>query len=121
VSTDGATKTFQKFPLGKNDEGITLPVMRRPVHRSRSQIQRTPVRLLRRVEPARTIVRSKRIHARRDVAHPTDLPAAAFGGVQPNAYVDYERVLTAEGGIRITYALASHHLAGFCLERRDRF
>jgi len=73
---------------------IMLPAMRRPIHLPQTKLTRTPVRLIRQGEPAR----AKRTSPAPIILH---VPAATPFG--QNAYAGYVRVLTAEGGVHITY------------------
>ncbi len=76
--------------------------MRRPVRLSRPpRAQRVP-RQLRRVEPARRIVRSRPSLRRRGFVEPI-VPVLPQGELTSDAFVDYRRTLTPEGGIHITF------------------
>jgi hypothetical protein len=73
--------------------------MRRHLHSSRPQFTRSvPARSFRRIEPSEEIVQREAVPERLDTT-----TALLHDAIEPNAYAGYKRVLTADGGIHITY------------------
>lgn len=86
-------------------DDLTGPPKRRLVRRSRAAVVARCEGGFRRSEAARSIIEPRPPLVPRDTGPPAAVPCV----VGPNAYVDYERDLTAEGGIRIAFKTIDAH------------